>query len=90
MKIKQIPIYDTETEFILSATEFTEFIRIAESYSRFMPFFENMIAKFCDSGQISIMYQDSEGNEMTKEEVENYLKSSLDSINDSSSIEPII
>ena len=87
--IKQIPIFDSKQEFTISAAELSALVRMAEASSTYLPMFEEMIARFIDKGQVSIKYQDTKGNYLTQEQLANYLKNTLDEINDSS-IEPTI
>jgi len=87
--IKQIPIFDSNQEFTISAAELSTLVRMAEASSAYLPMFEEMIARFIDNGQVSIKYQDAKGNYLTQEQLTNYLKNTLDEINNSS-VEPII
>ena len=89
---RQVPIYDTSTEFTLTALEFYEFVKMAEAASNYLPFFEKFIAKQLDLGLMKIRYESMDGKELSKKQIEKILKDALTEIhtNNLPSIEPEI
>lgn len=73
----QVPIFSEEETFEITSKELTELFKISELYSKFVPLFEQFVARQIDKGKISIKYIDEKGNELSKEEVTDIINLAL-------------
>lgn len=83
----QIPIWNSEEIFTITSEELQTFTAIAETYSKFIPTFENMISRLIDEGKVKIKYQSMSGQEMTEDEIREILTNASQAIK-SKDVEP--
>lgn len=67
---KQIPEYQNEDTFEINGEELRAIEDMAKAYSRFIKVMEGMLIRQLDTGKIKIIYRDLDGNELTKEDIQ--------------------
>jgi hypothetical protein len=89
---KQIPEWNADERFEISAEELYAITKLGEAQSYFIPIFEQMMKRFIDAGQVAVHYEDMEGNEISKEDVKDMMSQVLMKIqtDDNPGIEPTI
>lgn len=69
-RFKQIPTWDPKAKFHLTGEEFLELKQFFDMFARPLFYTEQIFERHLNSGTITMRYEDEDGNEMSKEEVQ--------------------
>lgn len=72
-KFKQIPTWSLEDKFEVTGEELYAIQDIFEAYNKALPLLQAFFGRFLEAGLIKIKYEDFDGNEMSKDEVDTML-----------------
>ena len=73
-QIRQVPVWKQDDEFVITGTEFLALQNFFNLFAEPITSMQEIFKRHLDSGTIQVKYQDNEGREMPKEEVEEYLR----------------
>lgn len=73
-QIRQVPIWTQDSKFELTGGEFMALQNFFNIYAEPVQIMQQIFSRHLNSGTIQIRYQDPEGREIPKQEVEDYLK----------------
>ncbi len=69
----QIPYYDDNETFIMTAPQLRALSAMCEHYSTFIQSMETFFAEQMNIGKIKVKYEDLSGNPLTKEQIDEML-----------------
>lgn len=72
-RIQQIPVWPNSAEFKLSGTQFLALQNFFNLFAEPLQVMQTVFRDNLESGTIQMRYQDETGNEISKEEVEQYI-----------------
>lgn len=73
-QIRQVPTWTQDAKFELTGGEFMAIQNFLNIFAEPVKVMEQVFSRHLDSGTIQVRYQDPEGREIPKQEVEDYLK----------------
>lgn len=71
---RQVPVWQDEAEFVITGEEFDILQQYFNTYVPPVRAVESIFKRAIDKGIVSFKYVDNDGNEVPKEEVQDYLK----------------
>lgn len=70
----QVPVWEDTDKFEITSKEFTALKNFLNIFSEPMAVMQDIFTRHIDSGVVKIKYEDKEGNEIPKEEIESQMK----------------